>query len=61
MLRLTGMWEKTNAKGGRYFVGRLGAAKVVLLENRERRADNDPSHILFLADGGDLGRPREAR
>jgi hypothetical protein len=34
LIRLTGMYENTAAKSGRrYFVGYLGAAKLLLLEN----------------------------
>ena len=50
MLKAGGLWAKTSAKGGRYLSGRLGGVKVLILENRDRKTDDDPSHILFFAE-----------
>jgi hypothetical protein len=50
MLKLAGVWEKTSASGNRYFVGRMGAAKLVILENRDRAGDGEPTHFVFLTE-----------
>ena len=53
MLKASGLWAKTSAKGGRYLSGRLGGVKVLILANRDRQSDNDPSHILYFVEGAD--------
>jgi hypothetical protein len=53
MLKAGGLWAKTSAKGGRYLTGRLGGVKVLILANRDRQSDNDPSHILYFVEGTD--------
>ena len=50
-LKAGGLWAKTSAKGGRYLTGRLGGVKVLILANRDRQSDSDPSHILYFVDG----------
>ena len=30
-------------KGGQYLTGRLGGVKVLVMENRDRQSDDDPS------------------
>ena len=55
------LYEKSSAKGNRYFTGRLGAARVVMM--LDARADNpDPVWELFVSDG-DSGhqKPAEGR
>jgi hypothetical protein len=54
MLKAGGLWAKTSAKGGRYLTGRLGGVKVLILANRDRQSDDDPSHILYFVDGEKL-------
>jgi hypothetical protein len=51
MLKAAGLWQKTSAKGNDYFVGRLGGVKILILENRDRDTENEPSHHLFFVDG----------
>jgi hypothetical protein len=51
MLKAAGLWRKTSAKGNDYWVGRLGGVKILILENRDRDAENEPSHHLFFVDG----------
>jgi hypothetical protein len=53
MLKAGGLWAKTSAKGGRYLSGRLGGVKVLILANRDRQNDNDPSHHLFFVEAPD--------
>src|SRR3954447_15730199 len=76
MLKAGGLWAKTSAKDGRYLTGRLGGVKVLILANRDRKTDDDPSHHLFFVEAPDrrqgaqqgvqersgvLGHPRSAR
>ena len=53
VLKAAGLWSKTSAKGGQYLTGRLGAMKVLILENRDRQNDDDPSHQLFFVEAPD--------
>ena len=53
MLKATGLWQKTSVKGGQYLTGRLGAMKVLVMENRDRKTDDDPSHHLFFVEAPD--------
>ncbi len=49
LLKISGLWEKTSAKGNRYLVGRLNAnVKIVILQNNRKEADNDPDFQLFI-------------
>jgi hypothetical protein len=50
MLKAAGLWAKTSVKGGQYLTGRLGGVKVLVMENRDRKGDDDPSHILYFAE-----------
>ena len=53
MLKAAGLWAKTSVKGGQYLTGRLGGVKVLILENRDRQSDDDPSHHLFFVEAPD--------
>ena len=53
MLKAAGLWQKTSVKGGQYITGRLGGVKVLILENRDRQSDDDPSHTLFFVEAPD--------
>ena len=53
MLKAAGLWAKTSVKGGQYFTGRLGGVKVLVMENRDRKTDDDPSHHLFFVEAPD--------
>src|SRR5688500_13222753 len=53
MLKATGLWAKSSVKGGQYLTGRLGGLKVLVMENRDRQTDDDPSHHLFVAEAPD--------
>jgi hypothetical protein len=50
-LKAANLWLKTSAAGNPYFTGRLGGVKVLILENRARAGENDPTHHLFFVDG----------
>src|SRR3954469_5659641 len=53
MLKAAGLWAKSSVKGGQYLTGRLGGVKVLILENRDRKSDADPSHNLFFVEAPD--------
>jgi hypothetical protein len=53
MLKAAGLWAKTSVKGGQYLTGRLGGLKVLIMENRDRKSDDDPSHTLFFVEAPD--------
>ena len=50
MLKAAGLWAKSSVKGGQYLTGRLGGLKVLVMENRDRQSDDDPSHILYFVE-----------
>lgn len=50
MIKLTGLFENTSKAGNKYFVGVLGGAKLVMLENKRRENDNDPHWTLFVTE-----------
>jgi hypothetical protein len=53
LLKAAGLWAKTSVKGGQYLTGRLGGVKVLVMENRDRKTDDDPSHHLFFVEAPD--------
>jgi hypothetical protein len=53
MMKAAGLWAKSSVKGGQYLTGRLGGVKVLILENRDRHSDDDPSHILYFTEAPD--------
>ena len=48
LIKAAGLWAKSSVKGGQYLTGRLGGVKVLILENRDRKGDDDPLHHLLL-------------
>jgi hypothetical protein len=48
-----GLSAKTSVKGSQYLTGRLGGLKVLVMENRDRKSDDDPSHTLFFVEAPD--------
>jgi hypothetical protein len=53
LLKVAHLWAKSSVKGGQYLTGRLGGVKVLVLENRDRHSDDDPSHILYFTEAPD--------
>ena len=43
LLKAASLWSKTSVKGGQYLTGRFGGVKVLVMENRDRKTDDDPS------------------
>jgi hypothetical protein len=56
LIKAAGLWAKSSVKGGQYLTGRLGGMKVLILENRDRQNDDDPSHHLFVTEAPDRQR-----
>ena len=57
LLKAAGLWERTSAKGNRYLLGRLNGLKVLILQNREREGEGDPTHFLFFGEAAERPRP----
>ena len=47
---LTRLWRKTSAKGGTYYLGRLGAARVLAFVNERKQEGSDYDLELFLCE-----------
>ncbi len=62
-IRLTTLYGKTSMGGNRYFVGRLGAARIMLFEDKFADGD-DPAWHLCIQEGpaakSDQDRARQA-
>jgi hypothetical protein len=57
LIKACKLWARVSAKtGGTYYVGRMGGCRVMVMENRDRQGDDDPSHFLLL---GDAEKPPE--
>jgi hypothetical protein len=53
LIKAAPLWAKSSVKGGQYLTGRLGGVKVLVMENRDRKSDDDPSHTLFFVEAPD--------
>ena len=50
LLKAAKLWSKTSKNGNDYLAGRLGGAKVLVMENRDHQSENDPSPYPELND-----------
>jgi hypothetical protein len=50
LIPIAKVWRKTSAKGADYFVGRLGAAKILILPNKDSQGDSDATHLVFVTE-----------
>jgi hypothetical protein len=48
MIKIAGLYEKTSAKGNRYFVGRLNGARLLMFANTEKQGEKDPDWHLYV-------------
>jgi hypothetical protein len=48
MVKLAGLYEKTSAKGNKYFIGRLGNARLLMFANQDKQAEKDPDWLLYV-------------
>ncbi len=53
LVPLARMWAKQSAKGTTYYVGRMGGARVMLLENTRRQNADDNTHTLVVCEAGE--------
>jgi len=47
--KLTGLWKNTSKAGKDYLSGRLGAGKLLVIQNEFKKKDSDPDYIAWLA------------
>jgi hypothetical protein len=51
LVPLCRIWQRTSQRGTTYFVGRLGSARIVLMERRDNDNDaSDHTHTLFVSE-----------
>ncbi len=64
LIRLAGLFKCDSAKGNKYFTGLLNSgAKLVMLTNKDKKADNEPDLNLYLTERrwqGETNRRTEA-
>jgi hypothetical protein len=44
------LWEKVSAKGNRYLVGRMGGARILVMENTRPEDGDTSTHTLMFAE-----------
>jgi uncharacterized protein (DUF736 family) len=47
--KLTSLWKKTSKKGDTYLAGRLGDMRILVMANKNRSSDDEPTHVVLLA------------
>lgn len=55
MVKLAGLYEKTSAKGNRYFVGRLNGARLLVFANTDKKEASDPDWLLYVQERSEQG------
>lgn len=56
------LWQRVGRDGQPFWSGRWGAARVLVVENRERADDDDATHLLVLGEAEPQTRkPRKDR
>ena len=60
LLPVCGLWPKTSPRGTACLVGRVGDLKVLIVPNRDRQGDDDPTHVLLLTKAGQPAQARPA-
>ena len=53
LIKATGLWRKTSAAGNEYLTGRLGGLRVLIMPNKGKATDADPSHVLLIGEAGE--------
>jgi hypothetical protein len=59
-IELTTLYEKTSAKGTKYFVGRLGLARISLLPAHPPRDDGQVAWKLLIQQAAPMPKPAES-
>ncbi len=51
LIRAAKLWAKVSAKtGGTYYMSRMGGCRVLVLENRDRQGEGEPTPWLILVE-----------
>jgi hypothetical protein len=58
MVKLAGLYEKTSQKGNRYFIGRLGNARLLMFANTDKKDEKDPDWWLYVQERNEQGQER---
>jgi hypothetical protein len=53
MVKLAGLYEKTSQKDNRYFIGRLGNARLLMFANQDKKQESDPDWLLYVQERGE--------
>lgn len=56
LTKLCGVWRKQSKNGNEYFVGRLGASKLIILANKKAEFDDEPDFHIFVQNTPDQQR-----
>ncbi len=48
MVKLAGLYEKTSQKGNKYFIGRLGNARLLMFANADKKGEQEPDWFLYV-------------
>ena len=48
MVKIGALYEKTSAKGNRYFVGRLNGARLLMFVNQDKKSEQEPDWLLYV-------------
>jgi hypothetical protein len=60
LIPLANLWQRTSKAGKIWLGGRLGLAKVVIVENTKRTSADDPTHVMLLGEPTGGPRPRSS-
>ncbi len=52
-IKLTGLWKNKTKNGDAMLSGNLGGARIVILKNSYKKAENHPDYNLFIAEKED--------
>ena len=53
LIKAAGLWAKTSAAGREYLTGRLGGLRVLIMPNRDKTTDADPTHVMLIGEAGE--------
>lgn len=59
LVQITKLWRKKDRHGREYMAGKIGLARILCFENRDKKADDDSDYIVYIAPGGGWSGPRE--
>jgi hypothetical protein len=47
-IRLGGLWRQESRSGEEFLSGPLGGGRLLVFENKHRKSDREPTHVLYL-------------